>query len=326
MPYRLLPLVFLAVAWTAAGCGGGAPPEGAVEIDLDKKSEERLLRHWFGGYLGPEAGDPFEAGLLAADGDRYYLFPARLPEPWQDALGAAAADGLLDWDEAGAFLEATYGEARGLPETLAALREAVPYGEPDSAWFSVEIDGVMTEARRRVFVPLPAMRSALAGYHERGERLIYPVGTTLVGEHWLDGARAEVTAMTKRPDGEWDFYVYGRDGRLARATETGPRPLRSPTQCVGCHVGSRLFEPEKSFPAEAGRGPYGPRAVHTAVRDADGVADVVAFFDEHAKRSDTVLGIYNTLFVTELLQRRAVGRLSAEDAALLDGLRLEDGE
>ena len=71
----------------------------------------------------------------------------------------------------------------------------VPYAEDDPAWFSVEVDGVMSEARRRIFVPTSALRAALEGYHAAGERLLYPVGTTLVGEQYLDGAHVETTAM-----------------------------------------------------------------------------------------------------------------------------------
>ena len=35
-------------------------------------------------------------------------------------------------------------------------------GEPD--WFTVEVDGVMTAARRRIHVPLAALRTAMAAF------------------------------------------------------------------------------------------------------------------------------------------------------------------
>ena len=50
----------------------------------------------------------------------------------------------------------------------------------------------MTRARRRLFVPVAALRAALAGDPAAGERLVYPEGTLLVGEH-LEGPRVVET-------------------------------------------------------------------------------------------------------------------------------------
>ncbi len=315
--------VGLALIPLLAGCGGrDARPNGALRLDLDKRDPERLLRVYLGGALGPDGGDPFESGLVTETDGALWLHPDGLPADLRPAFETRAADGVLDWDGFAEAVQATYPQARALPPTLDAFREGTPYG-PDSAWFSVGIDGVMTTARRRVFVPMAALRAALRGYRENGERLIYPAGTTVVGEHREGEDLLEVTAMRKRADGEWDFFVYGPDGQIASQTSTPPRALKAPTQCVGCHVGRKLYEPERSFPAEARpgpHGPHGPRMLH--VPEAMQNAEVVAFFQEHAKRSDTVLGIYNTLLVSQLLAERDAGRLDAEDAALLDGLGL----
>ena len=178
----------------------------------------------------------------------------------------------------------------------------------------------MTTARRHIYVPEAALRSALAAYHQNGERLLYPVGTTMVGEHHLGGAHVETTAMRKRADGFWDFFTYDTEGNLAKSTNTPPRKLKTPTQCVGCHTGNKPFEPERSFPDEALPGPHGPRALY--VDDALRDPEVTAFFDEHRKRSDTVLGIYNTLFVAQLRADRRAGRLGEADVRLLEGLGL----
>ena len=126
--------------------------------------------------------------------------------------------------------------------------------------------------------------------------------------------------MRKRDDGFWDFFTYGPDGTLAAETQARPRALKTPTQCVGCHFGGRLFEPEKSFPGTASEGPHGPRALY--VPEAWRDAEVVRFFDEHRKRSDTVLGLYNTLFAAKLRADRRAGRLAPEDARLLESLGL----
>ena len=195
-----------------------------------------------------------------------------------------------------------------------------PYREAEAAWFRVELDGVMSTARRHVYVAEDALRHALRRYQQQGERLFYPVGAAIVGEHHLDGAHVETTVMRKRADGFWDFFTYGPDGALALHTQALPRSLKTPTQCVGCHFGVKLFEPERSFPGTAPPGPHGPRAfyVDDALRDRD----VVVFFNEHSKRSDTILGIYNTLFVARLRADRRTGRLSDDDARLLENLGL----
>jgi hypothetical protein len=323
--------VGLAALLLLAGCAGGGSADDAaadgLRLAIDKRNPERLLRFYFGSYLGPDGGDAVEAGLISGADEDFLLHPGALDARWRPALDAANADGdgVIDWDELVDFIDRTYAEARALPPTLDALRADVPYAgaEGDPAWFTVEIDGVMTTARRHLFVPTAALRAALRDFRANDGRLLYPAGTTIVGEHRVGGALAETTAMRKRPDGFWDFFVYGADGALAGATDTPPRSLRSPTQCVGCHVGRKLFEPEESFPREAPPGPFGPRGVHVGAELRN--AEVVAFFDEHARRSDTVLGVYNTLFVSGLLADRRAGRLAPEDAALLDGLGLPEG-
>ncbi len=317
-------LALLLMAMTG-GCGGsgadGGVPSSHVEVDLEKSDPERLLRYYFGGYAAPGGGDPFAAGLVTSEKGRYYVDTEVLDalHPGDGAaLASAARNGRLAWKGLSAFLNASYYDARGLPPTLDALRAEVPYLEGSPPWFHVEIDGVMTTARRHVYVAEAALREALVNYRRNGERLLYPEGTALVGEHVLEGRRIETTVMRKRSDGFWDFFTYGPDGRLAAATQALPRALKTPTQCVGCHFGGKLFEPERSFPAAAQPGPHGPRALYVAdvLRDRE----VVTFFDEHRKRSDTVLGIYNTLFVARLRAEQRAGRLSTEDVQLLDGL------
>ena len=308
--------LFLVLALAAVGCGG---PVDGVPLDLDRKDPGALLGSVLGAYLGPDGGDPVAAGLLSRDGDDYVLHPERLPESARAALVDVDEDGTIDWDELAVMLEATYVGARALPPTTDALRAQADYsaGEPD--WFTVEVNGVMTAARRRIHVPLAALRTSMAAFPTSGE-LAYPVGTWIVGEHLVDGTVVETTVKHRRPDGFWDFAVYGPDGALAPATQTEPRPLRVPTQCTGCHLGQRLFEPEKSFPAPASDGPFGPRAIY--VPDAWRSREATTHFDEHARRDDGVLGLYATLYAGRLLAARDDGSITPEDAALLDTLGL----
>ncbi|HYE95724.1 MAG TPA: hypothetical protein VD962_05910 [Rubricoccaceae bacterium] len=315
----------LASALVFAGCGRGPvdfTTAEAVPVRLDKPDEERLLRYYLGGYAAPEGADPFSAGLLS-ERDGFTLHPQRLPADQRAALQDADGDGALGWDELVAFVGPTYASARALPPTLDALRTSAPrpWAPGDTAWFMVEVEGsAMTAARRRLFVPVAALRDALGGYRARGDSLRYAAGTLIVGEHVEDGRVVETTVKRRRADGFWDFAVYDAGGRLAAATSTPPRPLRSPAQCVGCHLGRRRFDPEKSFPAAAPDGPYGPRAL--LVDDALRNAGATAFFAEHARRTDGVLGPYATLYTARLLADRAAGRLAPADAALLERLGL----
>jgi hypothetical protein len=323
LPNDVLRLTLLLIVLAVTGCGPAAEiAENRMRIDLDAADADRVLRFYFGSYTGAEPADPFETGLLEREGARVLLNLGALPEEFAAELRAAdtSGDRSLDWDELAPFFEATYYRARRVPATLQEMQAEAPYATGDPAWFVVEKDGVMTVARRRLFVRENALRAALAGYAEAGERLLYPIGTVIVGEHLMGREVAETTVMQKRADGFWDYIVYGPDGRLMQATATEPRPLRVPTQCSGCHFGSRLFEPEASFPAPAPDGPHGPRAVHVGEEYRN--TEVVRHFAEHARRSDTVLGIYNTLFVSRLVSDRREGRISPEDAALLDGLGL----
>lgn len=317
---RMLAFGLLAVLMGCSDKPATSPANG-VRIDLEKSNQERLLRYYFGGYVRAEGADPFEAGLLRREGNTFYLDPGKLPEAVAAQLVDANADQVLGWKEVEPFLQATWYQARALPPTLADLQATAPYQQPGAPWMQVEVDGAMTFARRRLWIPEDALRAAVRDYRRNGERLLYPMGTTLVGEHYHEGQPLETTAMRKRADGFWDFFVYDRAGQLVDTMQARPKALRVPTQCVGCHFGTRSFEPERSFPAPAATpGPDGPRVLHVGPERRNEA--VTAFFNEHRKRSDTVLGVYATLWVTRLLEARKQGTLPDGDAALLDSLGL----
>lgn len=308
------PLLLPAVLLLGACASGPADVQTAeaVPLRLDRSDPVPLLRSVLWGYA--DGGDPFEAGLVSGDGGDLVLHPQRLGAPVRARLDDANGDGAIDWDELAPFLEATYYDAHGLPATLDGVR-----AEADPVWFTVDVDGVMTAARRQIYVPTAALEAAMRTFATSGE-MHYPAGTWVVGEHRLDGAVVETTVKRRRADGFWDFAVYDAEGRLAPSTQTEPRPLRVPTQCTGCHLGRKLYEPEKSYPAEAPNGPTGPRSYH--VPEAARSAEATALFQEHARRDDGVLGLYATVHAGRLLADRAAGRLDPDGAALLDALGL----
>lgn len=314
------------LAFVAVGCANGSQdelPAAYIRIHLDKSEPERLLEYYFGSYVSPEPADPFEVGIVATVGRRHYVNIDSLELHFPSAsshLVDSDDNDRIDWDEFERFIEATYYPARSVPLTLAQLQQEAGFDSTDSDWMNVEIDGVMSTARRSLFVRESDLVDALENYWVNEERLLYPDATTIIGEHIVDGHRAETTVMRKRTDGFWDFMVYGANDTLASSTATPPKELRSPIQCVGCHFGNKLFEPERSFPAMAEPGPHGPRRVY--VPDSLRDERVVRFFDEHRKRSDTILGLYGTLFVAKLQALNREGDLSEERQALLQSLNL----
>jgi hypothetical protein len=301
----------VAVLILAVGCSREPAAVGELVVDIDKSNPERLMR-FYAGALDGVAGD----SVLATSGRQLALRADRVAK----ITGYHAdlnGDGFLDWDELVMLVDATYNWGSRFPATLEALDRITSYRDTTVS-FVVELRGTMTVAHRRIFVPRAALQAALLATDPSVPRIHYPVATTMVGEHWLDSELVETTAMIKRPDGFWDFVVYDEQGLLTDSTSTEPRALQSPTQCAGCHFGSRAFEPEKSFPAVPRPGPDGPRAFLSATPGVD--ADLVALFDEHRRRSDTVLGIYATLYVGSLRQDDLAGRLGPQGAAILNHL------
>lgn len=302
--------------------GGCSRNPGSVQIDLGKKNPERLLAFYFGGYTESEPADPFQTGLLTREDNGYRLNMNQL-----EAVVGSDTDlpedengnGKLDWEEIEPFLQKTYYQMRPAPPTLARLREGTRYLTDSTAWMRVDVNGVMTTARRSIYMPAAAVQEALLEYRSQGEALRYPVGTTVIAEHHEGESHVETTGMRKRADGFWDYFVYDAAGNLAPRTTTKPRELTVPTRCVGCHFGEKQFEPEASFPDVASPGPLGFRGIHVGDEARD--TTVVNFFDEHRKRSDTLLGLYGTLYVTELKNKKMA--LTEKESEIIMALDIE---
>jgi len=303
----------------AAGCSDQTSSMvKGLRLDLDRKDPKSFIEYYFGGLASADGSDPFAAGIVSESSGDYFVDTTALYSRMgsSEKLRDLNHDGTLDWDELAPFFETTYYARRGMPSHL----DSLGVRSDTTRWFELDVDGVMTTATRHIHVPLPALRSSLAHYEPAGKRIIYPVGTIIFADHVVKDRVVETSVMRKRGDGYWDFGVYDSIGVRISSTTTPPKQLRVPTQCVGCHLGTRLYEPEKSFPGAARPGPEGPRAVHW--KRSLPSPDLVAYFDEHRKRSDGVLGLYGTLFVADLQAQRLGGAISQDDDKILELLGL----
>lgn len=299
-----------------AGCGTGGdaasdkPFGSGLEIDLDKKGERELLSYYMGGYVPGEAADPFEAELLVEWNGNVFIpdsvLQVELGRHIRGLEAVAGDDRLVDWDEFESFILDTWPSVRDAPATVGEARTRYGDWSDEAAWFTMEVTGSMSPYRRRIAIEHSALRAAIDGLSSLEDAVIYPIGSVFVGEHVTAGQAqgdvVETTFMVKRPDGLWDYFAYGSDGRWTTTIENEPSDLNVPTQCVGCHVGSRPFEPERSFPAAARPGPSGPRLVHV---DPDiRTEGIVGRLREHVRRSDTILGLYATLYLSRIRSAR----------------------
>ena len=308
----------MALVWTVAGCTSRTgsddsrlPSEDAgsmVPINFDGNNADQLLRFYFGSFLGPEGGDPVEAGILEKREKTWYLRSPHsvdgIPASLQQLYETASRAGELSEDALEAFIQSTYYEARDFPATLEEMLERDGFwSEPE--WFRIDVQGSMVSLRRTTWIRRSDIEKALDRMEKLDDPVMYDPATLIVGEH-LEGSRTvETTLMKKRQDGFWDYWAYDEDGRLTDVVRKDPRDMLVPTRCTGCHYGDRLFEPERSFPALARPGPNGERALYIPEQWRN--ADLSSTMQEHARRSDTVLGLYATLFLAEAVAHARSG-------------------
>ncbi len=285
-----------------------------VEILLSGENAENILQFYFGSYMQE---DPFNAGVLEKKRDRFFLDLSLLREfdsELSTALEARVSRNTLDPDSLQTVIEATYYEARNLPGNLTEFESRWPIHAPKT----FEVHGAVTHYLRRIALSEKALQDAIFNYDQNNSKLYYEVGTVLKAEHISNDSVKETTAMIKRPDGFWDFATYDSAGTLTLKTRPHPRALATPTQCVGCHFGNKSFEPERSWPLDAPPVPEGIRKWYTGSADQE-VAD---YFREHDRRSDFVLGLYATTYISDLRVQRSSSTLDSTSIRLLNELGL----
>ena len=272
----------------------------AIKIVLDSADDDRLIGFYFGSYLLP--GENLSDIVEFKNGSWWMLEPTNSSgDAHLAALYAAAgSDTELDWDELEAQVIASYYQVRQAPLHVDELANQIGDWKSED-WFSHELNGQMTTYKRRLSIRKESLLAAIDKMDALSSDVIYAVGTAIVGEHLENDVVVETTAMIKRSDNYWDYFAYGPDGQLAGKVKKEPEDLTVPTKCVGCHFGDRLFEPERSFPSESRPGPNGKRSLYVSEDYKN--PTISKTISEHAKRSDHVLGLYATLFLSDLNAR-----------------------
>lgn len=311
---RAMLVCLVTMAWVVAATLAGCATENEsndstglsevdatmIPIEFDGNEAGRLLRFYFGSFMGPQGGDPVAAGILEKRENSWYL---RNPESiggisgaLMDLYSSSLEAGRLSEDELDAFVRSNYYQARSFPESLDEMKARHgSWSEPE--WFRIDVQGSMVPLRRVTWVRRTDIESALDRMQTLADPVVYDPSTLFVGEH-TDGDRVvETTLMHKRADGFWDYWAYDEEGRLTDLIRKEPRDMLIPTRCTGCHFGDRLFEPERSYPGMARPGPSGERALF--IPEAWRNVELSATIQEHARRSDTVLGLYATLYLAE---------------------------
>ncbi len=291
--------MLVALGLACVGCATrSADPEVAI-LSFESRQPERMAAFFLGAYgtSAEVASALSKDGPLALRLDSLSVFAPSLAV----AARIRVKDGVLTREGFAAAIAETYVLSADIPSTRDELWDLL--GDmPDSEeaerdWVTYEVSGSMTRFRRRIHIRRDAVRDAL-GRFARGGELRYANGTVVVGEHLEAGVMRETTAMIRRPDGFWSFVAFDESGAPIDSIDGTPDRLGVPGDCFGCHYGTRLFEPERSFPGQARPGPAGPRSIH--VPDSYRDAGVVQVLQEHARRSDGLLGLPATLYVARL--------------------------
>ena len=277
--------------------GCSSPPD-RISIPLEGSQGRTIARF----YSGMIPGDkPKEWILEDSTGLGIRLSVLKTLSPQLASTLDEIRDGgdRLERDQWNRFLQAVVEQATSLTGSLAEL---FPSGLPhasEGSYVRLKAYGAMTTLLREIYVPKQALEDGLLNYWDRGGMLQYPAGTLIAAYHKnSSGAILEVTVKKRRSDGFWDFGVYDSSGRNVRHSSSPPTPFSAPVQCVGCHLGNMLYEPEESFIiGREGK----TEGEYLVLGDRLRNPKIVELLDEHSRRSDHVLGVYGTVYLTEIL-------------------------
>jgi formylglycine-generating enzyme required for sulfatase activity len=230
--------------------------------------------------------------------------------------------------EIGAYMDRHYYElTRPYPDLKALLAEH-PYRDNPN-WLTVPVDSATFHHRRVLHIQKDRITDALISYFDNKLRLIYPKGTLIAADSFdPKGNIVETEVLRKRGDTFWNFAVYDRFGALIRNSipfdERGEVAhdlpgFHVPGSCANCHRIDRLdFSGDPQPPISA---PV-PGFFHRLPAHTPKIHLGPEYYDHEAfrelteatgRQKDGVFGVYGSLFLSELVSRMRLGKLTGDD-------------
>jgi formylglycine-generating enzyme required for sulfatase activity len=232
--------------------------------------------------------------------------------------------------EIAAYMDRHYYELTRPYPNLKALLAKHPYRDNPN-WLTVPVDSATFHHRRVLHIQKDRIADALMSYFDNKLRLIYPQGTVIAADSFdPKGNFIETEVLRKRGDTFWNFAVYDRDGALIRTSiafdERGEVAhdlpgFHVPGSCANCHRIDRLdFSGDPQPPISAPvpgffhRLPAHTPEIHLGPEYYDHKA-FRELTEATSRQKDGVFGVYGSLFLSELVIRKRLGRLTEDDRA-----------
>lgn len=286
--------------------------------------------------LGTQQSSPkvLDGVIVRRQGKELYIELDRVP-PDKAALlrkisGEAPPLNDISMSEIAGYMHRHYYELTRPYASLQALLAEQSYRE-NANWLTIPVDSATFRRRRVLHINKDRIADALVSYFDHQLRLIYPEGTVIAADSFdLKGNFVEAEVLRKRNDSFWNFAVYDHDGTLIPATiafnergEVAPNlpGFHAPGACANCHRIDRLDfsgdpEPPMSAPVQGffHRLPAHAAQIHLGPEYYNHQA-FMELTEATGRQKDGVFGVYGSLLLSELVSRKRLGTLTADDRA-----------
>ena len=283
--------------------------------------------------LGTEAASPkvLDSPIVRRQGKELYIDLNAGPPAKAALLRKIAGDDsplTITLGEIEAYMVRHYYELTRPYPNLQALLAAQPYRN-NPTWLAVPVDSVTFHRRRVLHIDKDRIADALVSYFDNRLRLIYPEGTVIAADSFdPQGNFVETEVLRKRADSFWNFSIYDHHGALIQTSiafnergEVAPdQPgFRAPGNCANCHRIDRLDfsgdpQPPMLAPVQGffHRLPDHVPQIHLGPEYYSHQA-FLELTEATGRQKDGVFGVYGSLLLSELVGKKHLGTLTADD-------------
>jgi hypothetical protein len=286
--------------------------------------------------IGTEASSPkvLDGPIIRRQGKQLYIDLDAVPPEKAALIREIAGDDesllTITLGEMEAYMVRHYYELTRPYPSLQALQIEHPYRDNPN-WLTVPVDSVTFHRRRVLHIEKDRIVDALVSYFDNRLRLIYPQGTVIAADSFdPQGNFVETEVLRKRADTFWNFAVYDRDGSLLQTSiafnergEVSPAlaGFRAPGNCANCHRIDRLDfsgdpQPPMIAPVQGffHRLPDHVAEIHLGPEYYSHQA-FLELTEAAGRQKDGVFGVYGSLLLSELVSKKKLGTLTADDRA-----------